>query len=80
MGEDLRLGVHTGHRVKRGQVIARVGNSGNTLAPHLHFHVMDGPSRLGSRRLPYAIDAFAVTGSTAGTEAFDQLEIAFGGR
>jgi murein DD-endopeptidase MepM/ murein hydrolase activator NlpD len=66
--------VKAGDRVKRGQAIARVGNSGNTLAPHLHFHVMDSPLPLASNGLPYAIDAFTVTGGGAGTQAFDKAE------
>jgi murein DD-endopeptidase MepM/ murein hydrolase activator NlpD len=66
--------VKAGDRVKRGQAIARVGNSGNTLAPHLHFHVMDAPSPLASNGLPYSIDAFQITGATSGTEAFDKAE------
>ena len=66
--------VKPGDKVKRGQVIAHVGNSGNTLAPHLHFHVMDSPSPLASNGLPYAIDAFTVTGATGGTAAFDKAE------
>ena len=49
-------------------------DSGNTLAPHLHFHVMDTPSPLASNGLPYAIDAFEVTGATMGTQAFDKAE------
>jgi hypothetical protein len=55
-------------------VMAHVGNSGNTIAPHLHFHVMDTPSPLASNGVPYAIDAFRVVGATAGTEAFDNAE------
>lgn len=66
--------VKPGDRVKRGQVFAHVGNSGNTLAPHLHFQVMDQASPLASNGLPYAIDAFRVTGATAGTRAFDNAE------
>jgi hypothetical protein len=66
--------VKPGDRVRRGQVIAHVGNSGNTLAPHLHFHVMDSPSPLASNGLPCAIDAFTVTGTTGGTAAFDTAE------
>ena len=49
-------------RVKRGQVLGKLGNSGNTSAPHLHFHIMDGPSVLGSNGLPYVIDGFELAG------------------
>jgi hypothetical protein len=66
--------VHKGERVKLGQVIGMVGNSGNSVAPHLHFQVMDRPSWLASNGLPYAIREFEITGRTAGTEAFDEAE------
>ena len=54
--------VQQGERVKRGQVLGKLGNSGNTSAPHLHFHIMDGPSVLGSNGLPYVIDGFDLAG------------------
>ena len=54
--------VAKGDHVKRGQVLALLGNTGNTSAPHLHFHLMDGTSVLGSSGLPYVIDHFAVDG------------------
>jgi hypothetical protein len=66
--------VKPGDQVKLGQVMARVGNSGNTIAPHLHFHVMDAPVPLAANGLPYAIDAFTITGTTGGTAAFDKAE------
>ena len=66
--------VRKGDRVTRGQVIGLVGNTGNTIAPHLHFQVMDGPSSLASNGLPYEIDSFEITGSTPGTAAFDKAE------
>ena len=52
------LRVRVGERVKRGQVVGLVGNSGNSTEPHLHFHIMDGTSPLGSEGIPYAIEAF----------------------
>jgi hypothetical protein len=66
--------VHPGDKVKRGQTLGLVGNSGNSLAPHLHFHVMDGPSPMASNGIPYEIDSFQVAGTTAGTAAFDEAE------
>ncbi len=56
------INVTVGGHVKRGQVIGHLGNTGNTSAPHLHFHLMDSPSMLGSSGLPYVIDSFAVAG------------------
>jgi len=35
--------VSKGERVRLGQQIAAVGDSGNSLAPHLHFHVQNSP-------------------------------------
>src|SRR5262249_53275221 len=46
----------------------------NSVAPHLHFHVMDGPSPLASNGMPYEIDAFEVVGHSPSTEAFDVAE------
>ncbi len=68
------LRVHEGDRVKRGQVLGLVGNSGNSVAPHLHFHVMDSPSALDSNGLPYEIDAYEVVGHSPSTAAFDEAE------
>jgi murein DD-endopeptidase MepM/ murein hydrolase activator NlpD len=42
------LRVKVGDRVRRGQVVGLVGNSGNSTEPHLHFHIADGVSPLGS--------------------------------
>jgi hypothetical protein len=65
------INVHAGDTVKLGQTIALVGNSGNTLEPHLHFHVMNHASPLASNGLPYEIDSFTVTGTSPSTAAFD---------
>jgi murein DD-endopeptidase MepM/ murein hydrolase activator NlpD len=57
------VAVEVGDRVTRGQQLALLGNSGNTTAPHLHFHVMDAPLELGAdRNLPYVFDAFDYQG------------------
>ncbi len=55
------LRVKNGDRVRRGQVVGLVGNSGNSTEPHLHFHLSDGTSPLGSEGIPYGVD-FEVVG------------------
>jgi hypothetical protein len=66
--------VKPGQVVRRGDVLGLVGNSGNSVAPHLHFHVMDGPSPLASNGLPYELRAFRITGVGESTAAFDHAE------
>ena len=63
----------TGDRVKRGQVLALLGNSGNTTAPHLHFHVSDGIGPLSSQGVPYVIDVFTARG--VATDATEQGKV-----
>jgi hypothetical protein len=52
------LRVTVGERVRRGQVLGLLGNSGNSTEPHLHFHVSDRKSPLGSEGIPYVLDSF----------------------
>ncbi len=55
------LRVKPGQRVSRGDVLALVGNSGNSSEPHLHFQVTDAGSVLDSEGLPYLLDSFSVS-------------------
>ena len=59
------LRVRPGERVKKGQVVGLVGNSGNSTEPHLHFHLMDNTSPLGSEGIPYVHETFALVGKCA---------------
>src|SRR5579885_621685 len=52
------VAVKKGDRVKRGQLLGRLGNSGNSSEPHLHFHICDAPDPLLSNGLPFEIDHF----------------------
>ncbi len=62
--------VKVGDAVETGQVLGLLGNTGNTDAPHLHFHVMDGPSPLQSNGLPFRFTAFEGQGRVADPSAF----------
>jgi murein DD-endopeptidase MepM/ murein hydrolase activator NlpD len=44
--------VKKGHRVKAGDVIGKLGNSGATIGPQLHYQLMDGQRLLLSDGLP----------------------------
>jgi murein DD-endopeptidase len=57
------LRVRVGDRVRLGQVIARLGYTGQSTGPHLHFHVADAPMPLNAEGIPYVFRKFkTVTG------------------
>ena len=55
--------VREGQHVRRGDVLGPLGNTGNSSARHLHFHLMNGASVLGSDGLPSVYDRFAFAGA-----------------
>jgi murein DD-endopeptidase MepM/ murein hydrolase activator NlpD len=67
--------VKLGDKVRRGDQLGDVGNTGNSQAPHLHLHVTEGTSPLASNGVPYVFDNFTITAvDEAGTEDFDKAE------
>jgi hypothetical protein len=56
------LKVKVGDRVKHGQVLGLVGNSGNSDLPHLHFHITNAASTLGAEGVPYVFKSFVMQG------------------
>jgi murein DD-endopeptidase MepM/ murein hydrolase activator NlpD len=54
--------VRLGEHVRRGQVLALLGNSGKADAPHLHLQITDGNSPLAAEGLPFVFDSFELLG------------------
>ncbi len=67
------VAVKPGDDLKAGQQLAALGNTGNTDAPHLHFHLMDGPDPLASNGLPFVIRSFGLDQRVLSLSALDKL-------
>jgi hypothetical protein len=51
--------LQVGDEVAEGQLLGKLGNSGSTSAPHLHFQVMDAPSPLAALPMPFVFRHFS---------------------
>lgn len=54
--------VKPGQVVKKGRLLGRVGNSGYSPGPHLHYHFQDGPNLFVDRGLPVQFSDFFAVG------------------
>jgi murein DD-endopeptidase MepM/ murein hydrolase activator NlpD len=58
------VAVKAGEAVRRGQVIGRLGNSGNTNGAHLHFNITEGPEQEATQGIPFVFDTVETLGNT----------------
>jgi murein DD-endopeptidase MepM/ murein hydrolase activator NlpD len=65
--------VKPGDELTTGQVLGNVGNTGNSTAPHLHFHVMSTPDPLRSDGLPFVFDGFRLDSRIADADDLDRI-------
>jgi hypothetical protein len=68
--------VKAGQKVKVGQVLGLLGNSGNSDGPHLHFHIMSTPHPLEANGMPYRFSNFTVEGTLTNAEGIQKGEVA----
>jgi len=65
--QQASLQVNEGEMIRRGALLGRVGNSGHSPGPHLHFHLMQGPNLFIDQGLPAKFSHFS-----AGGQYFEQ--------
>jgi hypothetical protein len=65
--QQASLTVNEGQLIKRGALLGRVGNSGLSPGPHLHFHLAEGPHPFIDQGLPAQFSHF-----WAGGQYFEQ--------
>lgn len=50
--------VRPGQKIRKGDVVASLGFTGQTTGPHLHFHMADRNSPLGADGIPFVFESF----------------------
>ena len=67
------VAVSKGQIVRAGDVIGRVGHTGNSTAPHLHFHLIDGPDLRTAKAVPCAFRELEVEHADGWRRAEDAI-------
>ena len=66
------VAVKPGDRIRQGQLLGRLGQSGNSAAPHLHFQLANAATFEGSEGVPYVFDRFELLGPETEGQLFGQ--------
>ena len=56
------IAVTKGQKVSAGELLGQLGNSGNSLGPHLHFHLSTAVAPLAGEGRPFDLEEFRLVG------------------
>jgi len=52
------ISVKSGEFIKKGHILGKVGHTGNSTAPHLHFHIMDNINPIIAKGIPCVFEQY----------------------
>lgn len=70
------VAVREGQAVEAGDVLGRVGHTGNSTAPHLHVQLMDGAEPLSARGVPCVFRAYEMETDDGWVRVEDSVPLA----
>jgi len=70
--------VKVGQHVQVGELIGKLGNTGNTQQPHLHFQLMNRPNFISAHGLPFVLDRQQLEGRIAEADAYSMSGVDYG--
>jgi hypothetical protein len=65
--------VKIGDAIKKGQIIGNVGHTGNSTAPHLHFHLMDNSNIIKANGVPCVFEKYEVFENNVWKEKINEV-------
>lgn len=66
------LAVKIGQQVRRGQRLGKLGLTGSSSAPHLHFHVANANAPLAAEGMPYHFTSYRLLGAYRTIEEYGE--------
>lgn len=65
--------VSVNDKVKRGELLGRIGHSGNSTSPHLHFQMMDSADFAHTKGLPFLFEKYEVYRNNTWKTVYHQI-------
>jgi murein DD-endopeptidase MepM/ murein hydrolase activator NlpD len=67
------INVTVGQKLQKGELLGKVGHSGNSTSPHLHFQVMDSNDIAHAKGLPFVFEKYELYKENRWQTVYNQL-------